>query len=536
MHSANGKDKIWIFDTTLRDGEQALRASLSHKQKIQLAHAIARLNVDVMEVGFPVSSPGDFASVQAIAQSVKGPIICGLSRAVFADIDACGEALKDAERRRIHTFIATSPLHLQYKLRKTLAEATEQAVACIQHARRYTDDVEFSCEDAGRTPIDDLCRIVEAAIKAGARTINIPDTVGYTIPDEFGQIIRQLMQKVPNIDLARISVHCHNDLGLAVANSISAIQAGARQIECTVNGIGERAGNCSLEEVAMIIKTRGDYLPFYTDIKTSEIYRSSHLVSQICHMPIQPNKAIVGENAFAHSSGIHQDGVLKAQNTYEIMSPEQVGIRQNELNLTSRSGRAVIAHRLSEMGYSKEDYDLDQVYQAFLALADQKGRVFDYDLEALVFFENLKDDDERYKLAFLSSSTHTGHVASATVGLTIGEETFTEAATGNGPVEAAFQAIHRIAKLEDAKMVDYNLQAKGEGENALGQVDIIIEHQGRRFHGAGLATDIVRSSVLAYVHVLNLIERSKKVDAAKQAARQARQQHDSTADSTAGSI
>ncbi|MBN8443896.1 MAG: 2-isopropylmalate synthase [Gammaproteobacteria bacterium] len=515
----NNSEKIWIFDTTLRDGEQALRASLSHKQKIQLAHAIARLNVDVMEVGFPVSSPGDFASVQAIAQSVKGPIICGLARAVAADIEACGQALKDAERRRIHTFIATSPLHLQYKLRRTLAEATDQAVAAIQLARRYTDDVEFSCEDAGRTPIDDLCRIVEAAIKAGAKTINIPDTVGYTIPNEFAQIITGLRQKVPNIDQAILSVHCHNDLGLAVANSISAIQAGARQIECTVNGIGERAGNCSLEEVAMIIKTRSDVLPFYTDIKSTEIYRSSHLVSQICHMPIQPNKAIVGENAFAHSSGIHQDGVLKAQNTYEIMSPEQVGIRQNELNLTSRSGRAVIAHRLSEMGYSKEDYDLEQIYTAFLTLADQKGRVFDYDLEALVFFQTLQDEDASYQLEFLSSSTHTGHVASATVGIKTADQVYTEAATGNGPVEAAFQAVHRITKL-DVNMVDYNLQAKGEGENALGQVDIIVEYQGRRYHGAGLATDIVRASVLAYVHVLNLIERSKRIDAVKQARKQ----------------
>ncbi len=305
----SGQDKIWIFDTTLRDGEQALRASLSHKQKIQLAHAIARLNVDVMEVGFPVSSPGDFESVQSIATQVKGPIICGLARAVSTDIEACGQALANAERRRIHTFIATSPLHLQYKLRRTLEQATEQAVAAIQLARRYTDDVEFSCEDAGRTPIDDLCRIVEAAIKAGARTINIPDTVGYTIPNEFARIITELRHKVPNIDQAILSVHCHNDLGLAVANSITAVQAGARQIECTVNGIGERAGNCSLEEVAMIIKTRPDILPFYTDIKSTEIYRSSHLVSQICHMPIQPNKAIVGENAFAHSSGIHQDGV-----------------------------------------------------------------------------------------------------------------------------------------------------------------------------------------------------------------------------------
>ncbi|EGM77522.1 2-isopropylmalate synthase, bacterial type [Rheinheimera sp. A13L] len=514
----SGQDKIWIFDTTLRDGEQALRASLSHKQKIQLAHAIARLNVDVMEVGFPVSSPGDFESVQSIATQVKGPIICGLARAVSADIEACGQALANAERRRIHTFIATSPLHLQYKLRRTLEQATEQAVAAIQLARRYTDDVEFSCEDAGRTPIDDLCRIVEAAIKAGARTINIPDTVGYTIPNEFARIITELRNKVPNIDQAILSVHCHNDLGLAVANSITAVQAGARQIECTVNGIGERAGNCSLEEVAMIIKTRPDVLPFYTDIKSTEIYRSSHLVSQICHMPIQPNKAIVGENAFAHSSGIHQDGVLKAQNTYEIMSPEQVGIRQNELNLTSRSGRAVIQHRLSEMGYTTEDYNLDEIYQAFVTLADQKGRVFDYDLEALVFFQNLQDTNEPYKLEFLSSSTHTGHVASATVGISINGETRTEAATGNGPVEASFQAIQRIVG-SDVKMVDFNLQAKGSGEDALGQVDIIAEHQGRRYHGAGLATDIVRSSVLAYVHVLNLIERSKQVDAAKQARR-----------------
>ena len=510
-------NKIWIFDTTLRDGEQALRASLSQKQKIQLAHAIARLNVDVMEVGFPVSSPGDFDSVQRIAREVKGPIICGLARAVSADIEACGEALKDAERRRIHTFIATSPLHLQYKLRKTLAEASDQAVAAIKLASRYTDDIEFSCEDAGRTPIDDLCWIVERAIAAGATTINIPDTVGYTIPNEFAAIISTLRNKVPNIDKARLSVHCHNDLGLAVANSISAIQAGARQIECTVNGIGERAGNCSLEEVAMIINTRKDVLaPLYTDIKTTEIYRSSHLVSQICNMPIQPNKAVVGENAFAHSSGIHQDGVLKAQNTYEIMSPEQVGIRQNELNLTSRSGRHVIQHRLAELGYTKADYDLEAVYKSFVALADQKGRVFDYDLEALVFFQNLQEQDEYYKLEFLSSATHTGHVASATIGLNCGGTVFTEACTGNGPVEAAFQAIQRISKL-NIRMVDFNLQAKGSGEDALGQVDIIAEHEGRRFHGAGLATDIVRASVLAYVHVLNMIQRAQTISAHKQA-------------------
>ncbi|CAM3687491.1 2-isopropylmalate synthase [Rheinheimera salexigens] len=511
----SGDNKIWIFDTTLRDGEQALRASLSQKQKIQLAHAIARLNVDVMEVGFPVSSPGDFNSVQQIAREVKGPIICGLARAVSGDIEACGQALQHAERRRIHTFIATSPLHLQYKLRKTLAQASDQAVAAIKLASRYTDDIEFSCEDAGRTPIDDLCWIVERAIAAGATTINIPDTVGYTVPNEFSAIISALKNRVPNMDKARLSVHCHNDLGLAVANSVSAIQAGARQIECTVNGIGERAGNCSLEEVAMIINTRKDiFMPLYTDIKTTEIYRSSHLVSQICNMPIQPNKAIVGENAFAHSSGIHQDGVLKAQNTYEIMSPEQVGIRQNELNLTSRSGRHVIQHRLAELGYTKDDYDLDAVYQSFVALADEKGRVFDYDLEALVFFQTLQEQNDYYVLDFLSSSTNTGQVASATVGLKCDGVLITEAATGNGPVEAAFNAITRISKLQ-IKMVDFNLQAKGSGESALGQVDITAEHEGRRFHGAGLATDIVRSSVLAYIHVLNMIQRAQTIDAHK---------------------
>lgn len=517
-------NKVWIFDTTLRDGEQALRASLSQKQKIQLAHAIARLNVDVMEVGFPVSSPGDFESVQRIAREVKGPIICGLARAVRADVEACGEALKDAERRRIHIFIATSPLHLEFKLRKTLQQVCEQSIEMIKLALQYTDDVEFTCEDAGRTPIDDLCWIVERVIDAGATTINLPDTVGYTIPNEYAHMVSELKKRVPNINKARISVHCHNDLGLAVANSISAVQAGARQIECTVNGIGERAGNCSLEEIAMIINTRKDIMaPLYTDIKTTEIYRSSHLVSQICNMPIQPNKAIVGENAFTHSSGIHQDGVLKAQNTYEIISPEQVGIRQNELNLTSRSGRHVIQHRLAELGYTQSDYDLEQVYQSFLTLADQKGRVFDYDLEALVFFQNLQEQDESYKLEFLSSSTHTGHVASATVGLNYDGHVYTEAATGNGPVEAAFQAVQRISKL-NIKMVDFNLSAKGSGENALGQVDIIAEHEGRRFHGAGLATDIVRASVLAYVHVLNMIQRAQQIDAHKQA----RQTHQAT--------
>lgn len=517
MHDAN---KVWIFDTTLRDGEQALQASLSAKEKLQLAQAIARLNVDVMEVGFPVSSPGDFASVQQIAEQVKGPVICGLARAIEADIDACGEALKKAERQRIHTFIATSPVHLQYKLRTTLESACERAVASIQRAAKYTDDIEFSCEDAGRTPIDDLCWIVEKAIAAGATTINIPDTVGYTIPAEFAAIITDLRNRVPNIDKARLSVHCHNDLGLAVSNSIQAVQAGARQIEGTVNGIGERAGNCALEEVAMILQTRQDVLPFTTDVKSKEIYRCSHLVSQICNMPVQANKAIVGSNAFAHSSGIHQDGILKAQHTYEILSPESIGLHQNEMNMTSRSGRHVIQHRLQSMGYQAQDYDIESIYSKFLELADKKGRVYDYDLEALVFADNLREQDEKYVLQGLSTSTHSEFLASATVSLQCSDQNHTEAATGNGPVEAAFQAVRRISEL-DVDVLDYNLAAKGSGENALGQVDITAEHQGKRYHGSGLATDIVRASVLAFLHVHNMIARAEQVDVYKQARQQA---------------
>lgn len=508
-------DKIWIFDTTLRDGEQALRASLTKKQKIQLAHAISRLGVDVMELGFPASSPGDFEAVAEIAAQVKGPIMCALARAVPSDIHACGEALKGAERARIHTFIASSPLHLEYKLRKTLEQATAQAVESIQIARQYTDDVEFSCEDAGRTPLADLCYMVEHAIAAGATTINIPDTVGYTVPDEYAAIIRGLKERVPNIDQARISVHCHNDLGLAVANSLAAIEAGARQVECTVNGIGERAGNCSLEEIAMILKTRAERLPWYTDIQHQEIYRTSHLVSQIGNMPVQMNKAIVGANAFAHSSGIHQDGVLKAQNTYEIMTPESIGMRANILNLTSRSGKHVIKHRLNELGYRESDYDLQQVYQSFLQLADQKGQVFDYDLEALVFAQSLQEQDEPYQLTSLVTSTDSHGSATATVELSCHGEPSKYSSRGNGPVEAAFSALHAISQ-KPISMSSYRLSAKGSGADALGQVDITAAYNGQKFHGVGIATDIVRASVNAYVHVLNTVARAEQVHALKQ--------------------
>ncbi|TCI04839.1 2-isopropylmalate synthase [Corallincola luteus] len=509
-------DQVIIFDTTLRDGEQALSASLTVREKLQIALALERLGVDVMEVGFPVSSPGDFESVQTIANTIKNSRVCALSRAVEKDIDAAGEALRNAAQGRIHTFISTSTIHVESKLKRNFDDVLAMGINAVKHARRYTDDVEFSCEDAGRTPIDNLCRMVEAAITAGATTVNIPDTVGYTIPSEFGGIIQTLFNRVPNIDKAIISVHCHNDLGLAVANSISAVQQGARQIECTVNGIGERAGNCSMEEVAMIINTRKDMFPnVTTDINTKEIYRTSQMVSQLCNMPVQSNKAIVGANAFSHSSGIHQDGVLKAKNTYEIITPESIGLSQNVLNLTSRSGRHVIKHRMAEMGYGVDDYNMDELYAAFLKLADKKGQVFDYDLEALVFFTNMHDADDYYHLDYLSAQSGTGIMSTSSVKLRAGDKTICEAATGNGPVDAVYQAISRATNIE-FEMKDYHIGAKGAGEDALGQVDIVALHNGRRFHGMGLATDVIEASAQAMVHVLNHIHRAKAVEAKKQ--------------------
>ncbi|MFL1915080.1 2-isopropylmalate synthase [Plesiomonas shigelloides] len=512
-------NQVIIFDTTLRDGEQALRASLSVKEKLQIAYALERLGVDVMEVGFPVSSPGDFESVQTIARHIKHSRVCALARAVDKDIDVAAEALKVAEAFRIHTFIATSTLHIESKLRRSFDDVLAMAVHAVTRARRYTDDVEFSCEDAGRTPIDNLCRVVEAAIKAGARTINIPDTVGYTIPSQFGGIIETLFNRVPNIDQAVISVHCHNDLGLSVANSIAAVQAGARQIECTVNGIGERAGNCSLEEIAMIIRTRADLLNVHTNIHHQDIYRTSQLVSQLCNMPIQPNKAIVGANAFAHSSGIHQDGVLKNKSTYEIITPESIGLNQNQLNLTSRSGRAAVKHRMDAMGYSEGSYDLDSLYAAFLKLADKKGQVFDYDLEALAFINMQQEDPEHFRLDYLSVQSGGSVMATASVRLRFGEETVSEAATGNGPVDAVYQCITRLTGYE-IQIVNYQLSAKGQGKDALGQVDIVADYQGRRFHGVGLATDIIESSAQALVHVLNAIHRAGRVSEEKQRIQQ----------------
>lgn len=505
-------NNVIIFDTTLRDGEQALKASLTVKEKLQIALALERLGVDVMEVGFPVSSAGDFDSVKTIAQNIKNSRVCALSRAVDKDIDVAAEALKVAKAFRIHTFIATSALHVEAKLKRSFEDVVEMAVHAVKRARCYTDDVEFSCEDAGRTGIDNICRIVEAAIKAGATTVNIPDTVGYCLPTQYGSIIADVVNRVPNIDKAVISVHCHNDLGMATANSLTAVLNGARQIECTINGIGERAGNTALEEVVMAIKTRQDmFNGLDTRINTQEIHRVSQMVSQLCNMPIQPNKAIVGSNAFAHSSGIHQDGMVKNKNTYEIMSPETIGLKKEKLNLTARSGRAAVRNHMSEMGYQDSDYDLDKLYTAFLELADKKGQVFDYDLEALAFIDMRSGDEDRLKLDVITSQTISTLPASAFVQVELDGEKLSQVSNGgNGPVDAVFNAILNITGLE-LKMSHYNLTAKGEGAEALGQVDIVVEHEGRKFHGVGLATDIVESSARALIHAINAIYRAHKV-------------------------
>lgn len=505
-------NNVIIFDTTLRDGEQALKASLTVKEKLQIALALERLGVDIMEVGFPVSSAGDFDSVKTIAQNIKNSRVCALSRAVDKDIDVAAEALKVAEAFRIHTFIATSALHVEAKLKRSFDDVVEMAIHAVKRARGYTDDVEFSCEDAGRTGIDNICRIVEAAIKAGATTVNIPDTVGYCLPTQYGSIIADVVNLVPNIDKAVISVHCHNDLGMATANSLTAVLNGARQIECTINGIGERAGNTALEEVVMAIKTRQDmFNGLDTRINTQEIHRVSQMVSQLCNMPIQPNKAIVGSNAFAHSSGIHQDGMVKNKNTYEIMSPETIGLKKEKLNLTARSGRAAVRNHMAEMGYQDSDYDLDKLYTAFLELADKKGQVFDYDLEALAFIDMRSGDEDRLKLDVITSQTISTLPASAFVQVELDGEKLNQVSNGgNGPVDAVFNAILNITGL-DLKMSHYNLTAKGEGAEALGQVDIVVEHEGRKFHGVGLATDIVESSARALIHAINAIYRAHKV-------------------------
>lgn len=504
--------KIIIFDTTLRDGEQALQASLSVKQKLQIALSLENSAIDIIEVGFPISSPGDFTSVQEISKKIKNSKICSLARCINKDIDVAAEAMSYSDSFRIHIFLATSTLHMESKLNKSFDQIIDMAISSVKRALRYTDDIEFSCEDASRTTPDNLCRIVEKLINSGVKTINIPDTVGYTVPNELSSIIKNLFQRVPNIDKSIISVHCHNDLGMAVGNSISAIQAGARQIEGTINGIGERAGNTALEEVIMAIKVRQDILKVSTNIKHKEIYRTSKIISQICNMPIPPNKAIVGSNAFAHSSGIHQDGVLKNRKNYEIMEPSSIGLKEVKLNLTSRSGRAAVKHYMTEMGYKETDYNIDELYTAFLKLADKKGQVFDYDLEALAFFNTQQNESEYFSLSFFSVQSISNGLSTASVKLLCGGNKFIESATtSNGPVDAIYQAINRITHFPII-LQKYQLIAKGKGEDALGQVNILVQYKKRKFHGVGLATDIIESSAQAMINVLNTIWKVNQVN------------------------
>jgi len=497
-------ERILIFDTTLRDGEQSPGCSMNTKEKVELAKQLARLGVDVLEAGFPIASQDDFEAVRAVAQSLKGgPIIAGLARAKDTDIDRAWEAVRSAERPRIHTFIATSEIHIKYKLKSSQEEVLEAAVAAVKRAKGYTEDVEFSAEDAHRTNQDFLCRVVEAAVRAGATTINIPDTVGYGLPWEFGERIRDLMNRVPGMERVVMSAHCHDDLGLGVANSLEAIRAGARQIECTINGIGERAGNASLEELVMALRTRRDLMKFDTGIHTEEIYRTSKLLQSITGVKVQPNKAIVGANAFAHEAGIHQHGVLQDPLTYEIMTPESVGVPKSQLVLGKHSGRHAFKKRLQELGVELSEEDLNKAFGRFKDLCDRKKEIFDEDLLALVEDELLATS-EGYTLEHLQFTSGTNIVPTATVRLKLQEELRQESGWGDGPVDAAYKAIDLITKIP-GKLLEYQIRAITAGKDALGEVTTAVEIEGERVVGKGSSTDVIEASVRAYLNAINKV-------------------------------
>lgn len=498
-------EKVIIFDTTLRDGEQSPGATLNIDEKIEIAKQLAKLGVDVIEAGFPVSSPGDFNSVKMIAQKVKGPIIAGLARAHKKDIDAAWEAVKYAEKPRIHTFIATSDIHLEYKLRKTREEVLKIAVEMVSYAKSLCKDIEFSAEDAGRTDPDYLCQVVEAVIDAGATTVNIPDTVGYTIPEEFGALIAHIKNNVSNIDKAIISVHCHNDLGMATANTIAAITNGARQVECTVNGLGERAGNCSLEEIAMILKTRKDKMGLYSTVDTTKIYNISRLVSNLTGMLVQPNKAIVGVNAFAHESGIHQDGILKFRTTYEIMNPKDIGLMESQLPLGPRSGRHALKSRLVELGFELNEEELNKAFDRFKVLADKKKQITNIDLEYLVADElRFSSATKKYILKTVQVNAGDKMLPTATVQLEMEDgELRQDAAIGAGPVDAIYQAINRIVDVPN-ELTEFSIQAITEGIDAMGEVTIRVKaDDGSIYTGNAANVDILVAAANAYVNALN---------------------------------
>ena len=492
-------DRLFIFDTTLRDGEQVPGCQLNTVEKIQVAKALEQLGVDVIEAGFPVSSPGDFNSVIEISKAVTWPTICALTRAVQKDIDVAADALKYAKHKRIHTGIGTSDSHIKYKFNSTREEIIERGVAAVKYAKKYVEDVEFYCEDAGRTENEYLARVVEAVIKAGATVVNIPDTTGYCLPQEYFEKIKYLKEHVDGIDRAIISTHCHNDLGMATANTLSGVLGGARQVEVTINGIGERAGNTLLEEIAMILKCHKG-LDIETNINTTKIYPTSRMVSSLMNMPVQPNKAIVGRNAFAHSSGIHQDGVLKNVQTYEIINPKDVGIDDNAIVLTARSGRAALKHRLNVNGVEVDEQKLDKIYEKFLILADQKKEVNDADVLMLAGADTA--EAHAVKLDFLQVTTGKGVKSVASIGLDISNQKFEAAASGNGPVDAAIKALKKII-MKQMTLKEFTIQAISKGSDDVGKVHMQVEYEGSIYYGFGANTDIVTASVEAYIDCIN---------------------------------
>ncbi len=501
-------NRLIIFDTTLRDGEQSPGASLNVEEKIEIAHQLARLGVNVIEAGFPIASPGDFEAVVQIAKKVKGPEICGLARCVKGDIDSAWNAVKASKKPRIHIFLATSDLHMEKKLKMSRQQVLDRIGEMVRYGAKLCPNIEYSPEDAVRSDPDFLVTAVRTAIEAGARTINVPDTVGYAIPFEFGTMIRRLMEQADPANKVVFSVHCHNDLGLAVSNSLAAVRNGARQVECTINGIGERAGNASLEELVMALQTRKDFFQMETDVVTEEIYRSSRLVSRLTGMAVQPNKAIVGANAFSHESGIHQDGVMKNRQTYEIMTPESVGVPSSQLILGKHSGRHALGKRMKDLGFELSPDSLAGLFDKFKVLADKKKYVFDEDLLTLVE-EHTGSTSDRFSLDYLQTSSGTGVVPTATVRISFKGQVVQEAACGDGPVDAVYKAIDKITKIP-VRLLDYKLAAVSGGKDAQGEVTVQLEvQQGSTVRGKGVSTDIIEASARAYLAAINRIDSKK---------------------------
>ncbi len=516
---ANRDNQVRIFDTTLRDGEQSPGASMTLEEKLKVALLLEEMGVDIIEAGFPIASNGDFEAVREISKVVKKSVVCGLARASQKDIDRAGEALKPAARPRIHTFISTSPVHMKWKLQMEPERVYEAVIASVSHARRLTDDVEWSPEDATRTEHDFLCRCIEAAIKAGATTVNIPDTVGYAVPEEYFALIQMLKNRVPNIDKAVISTHCHNDLGLAVANSLAGVRAGARQVECAVNGIGERAGNAALEEIVMALKVRGDAMPYWTGIRTELISRASKLVSNVTGFDVQVNKAIVGKNAFAHEAGIHQDGMLKHTQTYEIMTPETVGVKDTALVMGKHSGRHAFREKLKELGFALGDNQLEDAFKRFKDLADKKKQIYDEDIEALVDDEIAQAHD-RIKLVSLLVVAGTMGPQSAALTLDMDGRHVTVQQTGNGPVDAIFNAIKTLVP-HQATLQLYQVHAVTQGTDAQAEVSVRLEESGKTVTGRGADPDTLVASARAYLSALNrlMVKRERTAPEALTASR-----------------